>query len=231
MCPVMYTIKAEVTPRLLSWARRRLGVGPTLQKTRRVAPDRGRLGTRGQDANLPAGPEICPGALRPIWIPVSSGTPVEKMPLADFRAARQGRPEASPDLLDLPNDTLASSSGSGGTGSPRGRAIFHSSAVLVPGTRRRRWPATYGPRLISTAPDGGPPAGGDYCGKQMPTYDNRWQAVPVHIVGDHLIRSLLRQPVLEIERILESTTTLLFDRGSGEVKRHGRTDSQEAKHK
>ena len=49
------------------------GIRPC-KKSGSVARGRGRLGTRGQDAHLPAGPEACPDALRSVWVPVPVGT-------------------------------------------------------------------------------------------------------------------------------------------------------------
>ena len=52
--------------------------------------------------------------------------PVEKMPLADFRTARGGRPKLSPDLLDTLKDALGKQDWLRDYKSPRAQAIFHS---------------------------------------------------------------------------------------------------------
>lgn len=105
----MDTTKAAVTPGLLSWARQRRGVEVhDLAKKLSVSPGAVVAWERGDE--LPTFPQARKFA-RALYVPFGylylRKPPVEKVPLADFRATGPDRPEASPDLLDLLNDVLA----------------------------------------------------------------------------------------------------------------------------
>ena len=100
--------RAEVTPRLLSWARRRRGVKTSdLAKKLNVRPLTVDAWERGD--KMPTFRQARELA-RALYIPFGylylREPPVEEMPLADFRTAGQNRPKISPDLLDLLNDVL-----------------------------------------------------------------------------------------------------------------------------
>ena len=104
----MDTTKAAVTPGLLFWARRRRGVEvPDLAKKLGVSP--GSVAAWECGDMMPTFRQARRLA-RALYVPFGylylREPPVEKVPLADFRAASRARPEASPDLLDLLNDIL-----------------------------------------------------------------------------------------------------------------------------
>ena len=99
---------AEVTPCLLSWARRRRGVEASdLAKKLEVSPETVAGWERGD--KMPTFRQA-QRLVRALYVPFGylylREPPVEKVPLADFRAAGTARPGASPDLLDLLHDTL-----------------------------------------------------------------------------------------------------------------------------
>jgi Zn-dependent peptidase ImmA (M78 family)/transcriptional regulator with XRE-family HTH domain len=104
----MDTIKAAVTPNLLSWARRRRGVDASvLAKKLGVSPEAVAAWERGDQ--MPTFPQARRFA-RALYIPFGylylREPPVERVPLADFRTADPTRVETSPDLLDLLHDVL-----------------------------------------------------------------------------------------------------------------------------
>ena len=104
----MDTIKAEVTPRLLSWARRRRGMGESdLAAKLNVSPETVAAWERGDV--MPTFRQARRLAQR-LYVPFGylylREPPVEEMPLADFRTVDQARPVPSPDLLDLLRDIM-----------------------------------------------------------------------------------------------------------------------------
>ena len=108
MDTVVDAARAEVTPRLLSWARRWRGVeASNLAKKLGVSPETVVGWERGD--KMPTFRQAWRLA-RALYVPFGylylRELPVEKVPLADFRAAGRARPGASPDLLDLLHDTL-----------------------------------------------------------------------------------------------------------------------------
>lgn len=108
ICLQMMTTKAMVTPNLLSWARRRRGIEISDLAARMGVPieviaawERGDKKPTFRQAQMFA---------RKLYVPFGylylREPPTEKMPLADFRTTGQGRPDPTPDILDLLNDVL-----------------------------------------------------------------------------------------------------------------------------
>ena len=100
--------RAEVTPRLLSWARRRRGVKASdLAKKLNVRPPTVDAWESGEKMPTFRQARKLARTLRvPFGYLYLREPPAEEMPLADFRAAGRNRPKASPDLLDLLTDVL-----------------------------------------------------------------------------------------------------------------------------
>ena len=101
-------IRAAVTPRLLVWARRRRGMKRSdVAKKMHVSPDTVAAWERG--AKKPTFAQARKFAGR-LYVPFGylylREPPIRKMPLADFRTSKGGRPEPSPDLLDVLTDVM-----------------------------------------------------------------------------------------------------------------------------
>ena len=97
-----------VTPRLLSWARRRRGMETSNHAAKmNVLPETVAAWERGDKR-----PTFRQARMfaRKLYVPFGylylQEPPVEVMPLADFRTAGGGKPEPSPDLLDIINDVM-----------------------------------------------------------------------------------------------------------------------------